>query len=63
MFLNRVVREFVVGPEKFHVLLLERPDLCERLLEIMAERVTENTDMLKAMLKRDKQPEQRSVVV
>jgi CRP-like cAMP-binding protein len=49
--------------DKFHVLLLERPDLCQQLLEIMAERVSENTDMLKAMLKRDKQPEQRSVVV
>jgi len=44
-------------------LLRERPDLCKPLLAILGERVIENNELQKSLLKGDKQPPQRSMVV
>jgi CRP-like cAMP-binding protein len=43
-------------------LLRERPDLCQPLLAILAERVIENNELQKALFKGDKQPPRRSMV-
>ena len=49
--------------EALDSLLPERPVLCQQLLAILAERVIENNELQKALLKGDMQPPQRSMVV
>ena len=50
-------------PTALESLLLERPDLYQPLLAILGERVIENNEAQKALLKGDKQPSQQSLVV
>lgn len=49
-------------PPALDSLLRERSELCQQLLRILGERVIENNELQKALLKEDKQPPQRSVV-
>jgi CRP-like cAMP-binding protein len=44
-------------------LLRERPGLCKQLLVVLGERMAENQQMARALLTKDQQPEQHSVVV
>lgn len=46
------------SPELVHTLLRTRPELCQQLLVIMAERVSDNQAILKALLKKGKKPVQ-----
>lgn len=45
------------------LLLRQRPDLCQELLAILAERMAENQQIVKAMLGKEKPPLQQSGVV
>lgn len=51
------------SPEALESLLRERPALCQELLAIMAERLAENHELMKALVEKRKQPSQRSGVV
>jgi CRP-like cAMP-binding protein len=46
--------------EALERLLQENPELCQELLGIMAERLAENHELMKALLKGRKQPSQKS---
>ncbi len=50
-------------PEALDLLLHERPELCQQLLGILGERVIENNEMQKALLKGHNPPLLKSVVV
>ncbi len=52
-----------VSSQALDSLLRERPVLCQPLMAILAERVIENNELQKALLKGDMQPPQRSMVV
>ena len=46
-----------------NVLLQERPELCQQLLAILAERMADNQRVVNAMLDKDKEPLERSGMV
>lgn len=48
--------------EALESLLRENPALCQELLGIMAERLAENHELMKALLRRRKPPSQKSSV-
>jgi CRP-like cAMP-binding protein len=50
-------------PEELNGLLAARPDICQQLLALMAERIAENREILKAILSGDIRPPQNSTVV
>jgi CRP-like cAMP-binding protein len=45
-----------LSPDALDCLLCERPDLCRPLLAIMGEKISENHQMERALVTRDKQP-------
>ena len=50
-------------PEMLESLLRDHPEFCCQLLAILGERVIENNEMQEALLKGDKRPPQRPVVI
>lgn len=51
------------SPEALESLLRESPDLCQELLSLMAERLKENHELMKALLKKGEQLPKKSGVV